>query len=67
MSVIGLTEVVRRANELAVTAYRRSETYRFLVCEYLGHVLLVSAGTRWIERRLRVDEADASRIAPSTQ
>ena len=41
VSVIGLTEVVRRANELAVTEYRPLEIYSFLVLEYLVLVLLL--------------------------
>ena len=56
VSVIGLAEVVRRANELAVTEYRPLEIYTFLVLEYLVLVLLVSAGVGWMERRLGADE-----------
>ena len=56
VSVIGLAEVVRRANELSVTEYRPLEIYSFLVLEYLVLVLLVSAGVRWMERRAGVDE-----------
>jgi polar amino acid transport system permease protein len=56
VSVIGLTEVVRRANELAVTEYRPLEIYSFLVLEYLVLVLLLSAAVRWVERRLGADE-----------
>ncbi|MCP5152694.1 MAG: amino acid ABC transporter permease [Ectothiorhodospiraceae bacterium] len=60
VSVIGLTEVVRRANELAVTEYRPLEIYTFLVLEYLVLVLLLSAGVRWVERRLGADEGGAA-------
>jgi len=56
VSVIGLTEVVRRANELAVTEYRPLEIYSFLVLEYLVLVLLLSAAVRWVENRLGSDE-----------
>ena len=56
VSVIGLTEVVRRANELAVTEYRPLEIYSFLVLEYLILVLLLSAGVRWVEKRIAADE-----------
>ena len=56
VSVVGLTEVVRRANELSVTEYRPLEIYSFLVLEYLVLVLLLSAGVRWVERRLGADE-----------
>ena len=56
VSVIGLSEVVRRANELSVTEYRPLEIYTFLVLEYLVLVLLLSAGVRWVERKLDSDE-----------
>jgi len=62
VSVIGLSEVVRRANELSVTEYRPLEIYTFLVLEYLVLVLLLSAGVRWIERRLGADEQSMSRL-----
>ncbi len=60
VSVIGLTEVVRRANELAVTEYRPLEIYSFLVLEYLVLVLLLSAAVRWVENRLGADERAGS-------
>ena len=60
VSVIGLTEVVRRANELAVTEYRPLEIYTFLVLEYLVLVLALSAAVRWVERRLGADESGGS-------
>ncbi len=56
VSVIGLTEVVRRANELAVTEYRPLEIYTFLVLEYLVLVLVLSVGVRWVEQRIGADE-----------
>lgn len=62
VSVIGLSEVVRRANELSVTEYRPLEIYTFLVLEYLVLVLLLSAGVRWVERRLGADELHGSRF-----
>lgn len=61
VSVIGLSEVVRRANELAVTEYRPLEIYSFLVLEYLVLVLLLSAGVRWVERRIAAEDAGAAR------
>lgn len=62
VSVIGLSEVVRRANELAVTEYRPLEIYSFLVLEYLVLVLLLSAAVRWVERRLGADERSVESV-----
>ena len=53
VSVIGMQEVTRRANELVVTEYRPLEIYTILVLEYLVVILLVSAGVRWLEKRLK--------------
>ena len=55
-SVIGMQELTRRANELAVTEYRPLEIYTFLVVEYLVLVLAISAGVRWLERKMQADE-----------
>jgi len=55
-SVIGMQELTRRANELVVTEYRPLEIYSFLILEYLVLVLLISAGVRWLERRMGSDE-----------
>ena len=52
VSVIGMQELTRRANELVVTEYRPLEIYTILVLEYLLLILFVSAGVRWLERRL---------------
>jgi glutamine transport system permease protein len=52
VSVIGLQEFTRRANELNVTEYRPLEIYTFLVFEYLLLILLTSWGVRLLERRL---------------
>lgn len=52
VSVIGMQELTRRANELVVTEYRPLEIYTVLVLEYLALILLVSAAVRWLERRL---------------
>ena len=52
VSVIGMQELTRRANELVVTEYRPLEIYTVLVLEYLVVILIVSAGVRWLERRL---------------
>jgi len=56
VSVIGMQELTRKANELVVTEYRPLEIYTVLVLEYLVLILLVSAAVRWLERRLRADE-----------
>jgi len=56
VSVIGMQELTRKANELVVTEYRPLEIYTVLVIEYLVLILIVSAGVRWLERRLSSDE-----------
>jgi len=55
VSVIGMQELTRRANELVVSTYRPLEIYTVLVLEYLVLILIVSAGVRWLERRLQTD------------
>ena len=52
VSVIGMEELTRRANELVVTEYRPLEIYTVLVIEYLVLILVVSAGVRWLEMRM---------------
>ena len=49
VSVIGMQELTRKANELVVTEYRPLEVYTILVLEYLVLILIVSAGVRWLE------------------
>ncbi len=56
VSVIGMQELTRKANELVVTEYRPLEIYTILVLEYLVLILLVSAVVRWFERRMNTDE-----------
>lgn len=56
VSVIGMQELTRKANELVVTEYRPLEIYTVLVIEYLVLILIVSAGVRWLERRLESDQ-----------
>ena len=56
VSVIGMQELTRKANELVVTEYRPLEIYTILVLEYLVLILVVSAVVRWLERRLTSDE-----------
>ncbi|WP_394199810.1 amino acid ABC transporter permease [Litoreibacter albidus] len=55
-SVIGMQELTRRANELVVTEYRPLEIYSLLIVEYLVLVLVISAGVRWLERKMGSDE-----------
>ena len=52
VSVVGLQELTRRANELNVTEYRPLEIYTFLVVEYLALILIVSWGVRALERKM---------------
>ena len=52
VSVIGMEELTRRANELVTAEYRPLETYSILMVEYLLLILFVSAWVRWLERRL---------------
>ena len=52
VSVIGLQELTRRANELNVSEYRPLEIYTLLVVEYLLLILVVSYLVRRLERRL---------------
>lgn len=56
VSVIGLGELTRKANELIVTEYRPLEIYTFLILEYLVLILIASSGVRWLERRMGVSE-----------
>ena len=52
VSVIGIEELTRKANELVVTEYRTLEVYTVLVLEYLVLILIVSAGVRWLENKM---------------
>lgn len=52
VSVVGLQELTRRANELTVTVYRPLEIYSVLVAEYLVLILVASWGVRHLERRM---------------
>jgi polar amino acid transport system permease protein len=52
VSVIGLQELTRRANELTVTVYRPLEIYTVLVLEYLLLILAVSWCVQKLESRL---------------
>ncbi|TMX34958.1 amino acid ABC transporter permease [Vibrio sp. Hep-1b-8] len=54
VSVIGLSDLTRRANELVVNEYLPLEIYTFLVIEYLVLILIVSQAVRWLEKRIQV-------------
>jgi polar amino acid transport system permease protein len=56
VSVIGMQELTRKANELVVSEYRPLEIYTILVLEYLVLILIVSAGVRWLERKMQAAE-----------
>jgi polar amino acid transport system permease protein len=60
VSIIGLQELTRRANELTVTVYRPLEIYTILVLEYLVLILIVSHLVRRLERRLGAGERMAT-------
>ena len=53
VSIIGLTELTRRADELVVSQYRPLEIYTFLVLEYLVLIFLASSFVGWIEKKLK--------------
>jgi polar amino acid transport system permease protein len=52
VSVIGLMELTRRANELTVVEYRPLEIYTILLLEYLVLILVASWGVRRLERAM---------------
>ncbi|CCN46185.1 putative ABC-type arginine transport system,permease component [Vibrio nigripulchritudo MADA3029] len=54
VSVIGLSDLTRRANELVVNEYLPLEIYTFLVIEYLILILFVSQCVRWLEKRIAI-------------
>ena len=55
VSIIGMQELTRKANELVVTEYRPLEIYTVLLLEYLVLILIVSAGVRRLERHMQTD------------
>jgi len=59
VSVIGLQELTRRANELIVSEYRALEIYTVLILEYLVIILIIGQGVRWLERKLNSEEGTA--------
>lgn len=56
VSIIGMEELTRRANELVTAEYRPLEIYTVLVLEYLVLILIVSSVVRRLERRMTTDE-----------
>ena len=55
VSVIGLAELTRKANELTVVEYRPLEIYTALLVEYLLLILIVSYFVRRLEARMKTD------------
>ena len=55
VSIIGIGDLTRKANELVVTTYRPLEIYTFLILEYLILILVVSFLVRKLEKRLQKD------------
>ena len=53
VSIIGLADLTRKANELVVSVYRPLEIYTFLVIEYLVLILAISYLVRKLENKLR--------------
>ena len=53
VSIIGIGDLTRKANELVVTTYRPLEIYTFLILEYLVLILIVSFFVRKLENRLK--------------
>jgi polar amino acid transport system permease protein len=54
VSVIGLMELTRRANELTVVEYRPLEIYTVLLLEYLALIVVASYLVRLLEKRMSV-------------
>ena len=52
VSIIGIGDLTRKANELVVTTYRPLEIYTFLILEYLVLILVVSYFVRKLENKL---------------
>ena len=52
VSIIGIADLTRKANELVTTTYRPLEIYTFLILEYLILILLVSFFVRRLEEKL---------------
>ena len=55
VSIIGIGDLTRKANELVVSTYRPLEIYTFLILEYLILILIVSFFVRKLEKKLKRD------------
>jgi len=55
VSIIGIADLTRKANELVVSTYRPLEIYTFLILEYLILILIVSFFVRKLEKKLKHD------------
>ena len=55
VSIIGIGDLTRKANELVVSTYRPLEIYTFLILEYLVLILIVSYFVRKLEKKLKND------------
>ena len=55
VSIIGIGDLTRKANELVVSTYRPLEIYTFLIFEYLILILVVSYFVRKLEKKLKQD------------
>ncbi|MDC1338641.1 amino acid ABC transporter permease [Pelagibacteraceae bacterium] len=55
VSIIGIGDLTRKANELVVSTYRPLEIYTFLILEYLILILIVSFIVRKFEKKLKQD------------
>ena len=55
VSIIGIGDLTRKANELVVTTYRSLEIYTFLILEYLVLILIVSFFVRKLDKNLKKD------------
>ena len=53
VSIIGIADLTRKANELVTTTYRPLEIYTFLILEYLILILIVSFFVRKLEKKLK--------------
>ena len=53
VSIIGIADLTRKANELVVSTYRPLEIYTFLILEYLILILVISYLVRKLEKKLK--------------
>ena len=55
VSVIGIADLTRKANELVVSTYRPLEIYTFLILEYLVLILIIYYFFKKLEKKLKND------------